>query len=120
MSEHIGIRFKIGDAFPADDQLARWMTICAMALNDLLYVNRLLVPRREEEVESEDYENVYLARVAGAHLFEIAKFLDHAHRRVPTISEFIDGLDPDPKAAYEKVKAVGPNGSSDFARRLGD
>jgi hypothetical protein len=120
MSGHIGIRFRIGDAFPADDQLARWMTICAMALNDVLYVNRLLVPRLKEEVESEDYENVYLARVPGAHLFEIAKFLDHAHRRIPAIGEFIGGLDPDPKASYEKVKAVGPNGSSDFAKHLGD
>lgn len=120
MSDHIGIRFKIGDAFPADDDLARWMTICSMALNDLLYVNRLLVPRLKEEVESEDYENVYLARVAGAHLFEIAKFLDHAHRRIPAIGEFIAGLDADPKAAYGKVKAVGPNGSSAFAKQLGD
>lgn len=120
MSDHLGIRFKIGDAFPADDQLARWMTICAMALNDLLYVNRLLVPRLKEEVESDDYETVYLARVAGAHLFEIAKFLDQTHRRIPAIRAFVDGLDPDPKAAYEKVRSVGPNGSSEFARHLGD
>jgi hypothetical protein len=118
MSDHVGIRFNIGDTFPADDQLARWMTICSMALNDLLYVNRLLVPRLKEEVESEAYENVYFARVAGGHLFEIAKFLDHAHRRIPAISAFIDDLGTDPKAAYERVKAVGPNGSSDFAKHL--
>lgn len=120
MSDHVGIRFKIGDAFPADDPLARWMAVCAMALNDLLYINRLLVPRLKEEVPSEGYETVYLAQVAGAHLFEIGKFLDHAYRRIPSVVEFIDELDPGPKAAHEKVKVVGPNGSNDFAKHLGN
>ncbi|MFN8160253.1 MAG: hypothetical protein U0R52_04300 [Solirubrobacterales bacterium] len=120
MSDHIGIRFKLGEAFPADDSLARWMTITAMALNDLLYVNRLLIPRLQEEVESADYENIYLARLAGAHLFEIAVFLDHAHRRLSAIREFIDGLDRNAKAAYEKIRAVGPKGSGDFAKHLAD
>lgn len=34
------VRFKIGEAFPANDRLARWMTVCTMALNDLLLANR--------------------------------------------------------------------------------
>jgi hypothetical protein len=119
MSEHIGIRFRIGDAFPAHNQLARWMTVSMMALNDVLYVNRLLVPRLAEEIESEDYENVYLARIVGGHLFEVAKFLDHAHRRIPEIAEFINALDDGAQEAYEKVRAVGPNGNSDFAKHLG-
>lgn len=46
------IRFKIGEAFPADDQLARWMTVCAMAMNDLLVVNQMLIPRLKEEIPS--------------------------------------------------------------------
>lgn len=44
------VRFKIGEAFPADERLARWVTVCAMALNDLLLVNRWLWPRLKEEV----------------------------------------------------------------------
>jgi hypothetical protein len=33
MAEHAGIRFRIGDLFPADDPIARGMTVCAMGLN---------------------------------------------------------------------------------------
>ena len=46
------VRFKIGEGFPAEDQLARWMSVCAMALNDLLLVNRWLMPRLQEEIPS--------------------------------------------------------------------
>jgi hypothetical protein len=41
MAEHYW--FKIGDAFPADDTAARWLTSLTMALNDLLYTNRRLI-----------------------------------------------------------------------------
>jgi hypothetical protein len=117
MSEHSGIRFKIGEAFPPEDPLARWMTICAMALNDLLYVNRHLFPRLKEEIESEDYENVYFARLAGAHLFEVGKFLEKSDR-IEVVREFVRGLTDDEQAAYEKVKSVGPRGTSEFAEQL--
>lgn len=46
------VRFKIGEAFPADDQLARWVTVCAIAMNDLLVVNQLLIPRLKEGIPS--------------------------------------------------------------------
>jgi hypothetical protein len=89
-----------------------------MALNDVLLVNRWLVPRLEEEIESHDYENVYLARLAGAHLFEVAKFLEQSDRRVPEVKEFIAGLEQPAREAYEKVKSVGPRATSDFAAQL--
>jgi hypothetical protein len=118
MSEHLGIRFTDGEAFPADDPLARWITVCAMALNDLLLVNRWLVPRLEEKVESHDYENVYLFRMGGAHIFEVAKFLEQADRSVPEVRKFIATLEQPAQDAYQKVKAIGPRGTSDFADQV--
>jgi hypothetical protein len=69
------VRFKIGEAFPSDDQLARWMTICSIAFNDLLVVNQLLIPRLKDEIPSGSGEILYLGRVASGHLFEAATFL---------------------------------------------
>lgn len=105
MSEHVGIRFEIGDLFPADDPVARWLTPCAMALNDLLYINRHLVPLLEED--GPGFETTYLSRLAAGHLYEIAKFLHESEARVQEILAFVAGLDEEVRDAYETVKAAG-------------
>lgn len=38
-----GIGFKIGDAFPAHDAVARWAIVLAMAANDAVYLNVRMV-----------------------------------------------------------------------------
>lgn len=111
------IRFKIGEAFPPDDPLARWVTVCAMALNDALLVNRWLMPRLQEEVSSEPHENFYLARVAAAHLFEAASFL-RKHRRHPEISAFIETLEPEYQEQYEALLQIGKGGQEGFPEQL--
>jgi len=117
VSEHRGIRFRIGDAFPGNDQVARWMVVCAMALNDLLLVNRWLLPRLEEKIESEAYENVYLARLAASHLYEIANFLERSDR-IPRVQEFIAALDDDVREAYDRVCALGPHSQTQLAKQV--
>ena len=109
------IRFKIGEAFPADDPLARWVTVCAMAMNDALLVNRWLIPRLQEEVPSELHETVYLGRVAAAHLYEAASFL-RKYRRQPKIKKFIEDLEPSTKLSTRRywrlVRAAKGNSQS--------
>jgi hypothetical protein len=116
MAEHAGIRFRIGHLFPADDPVARWMTVCAMGLNDLLLVNRWLVPSLRSDGPA--YINVYLSRLGASHLFEVAKFLHESERRVPEVRSFLADLGDEERAAYERVKAVGPAGMSAFAAQL--
>lgn len=111
------VHFKIGEAFPADDQLARWMTVCAMALNDLLIVNALVIPRLEGKVPSEDGEPFYLGRVAAAHLFEAASFLRNSDR-VQTIRGFVATLDEETQAAYQELVQIGRGGNGEFHRQL--
>jgi hypothetical protein len=112
------VRFKIGEAFPADDLLARWMTVCAMAMNDLLVVNQLLIPRLKDEIPSAPGEIFYLGRVAAGHLFEVATFLRKSDR-IPAISEFVAGLDDDEaQAAYQELLQIGEGGSGKFHEQL--
>ena len=112
------VRFEIGAAFPADDRLSRWMTVCAMALNDLLLVNRWLVPRLTGEEESVPHETFYLGRLAGAHLFEAATFLRKSDRQMADIREFAAGLDPEAQDAYAALRAVGDGGAGIFYEQL--
>ena len=112
------VRFKIGKAFPADDQLARWMTVCAMALNDLLVVNLLLVPRLEEKITAGPGEIFYLGRVGAGHLYEAATFLRKSDR-IPAIKKFVAGLDSEEaQAAYKELRGIGDGGRGTFAKQL--
>lgn len=117
MGERVGIRFRTGDLFPADDPVSRWLTGCMSALNDLLLVNRWLIPSLERD--GPDYVHVYLGRLGASHLYEIAKFLHDSERRVPEVREFLGRLDGEARAAHERVKVAGPAGTESFAGQLG-
>lgn len=113
------IRFKIGEGFPADDQLARWMTVYAMALNDLLLVNRWRVPRLEGKVATEPHETFHLDRLAAAHLFEAATFLRKSDRRLKVVRDFVAKLDEEEaRAAYADLLEIGDGGQGKFAKQL--
>jgi hypothetical protein len=116
MANPSGVEFKIGDLFPADDAVARWITVCAMALNDLLLVNRWLVPSLENDGPA--YIHLYLARLGAGHLFEVATFLHLSERRVPEVAQFVRGLDENVAAAYERVKSATPPSQEPLARQL--
>lgn len=85
-------------------------------LNDLLLVNGWLIPSLESN--GPPYVNVYFGRLGASHLFEITKFLHHSERQTPEVRGFLDGLDGEARAAYERVKAVGPAGTEPFASQL--
>jgi hypothetical protein len=112
------VSFKIGEAFPADDQLARWMTVYAMALNDLLLINRWLIPRLQGEVIAEPHETFHLGRLAAAHLFEAATFLRKSDKQLAVVRDFVAKLDEEPRAAYADLLAIGEGGQGRFAKQL--
>lgn len=117
MPNRDGIQFKIGEAFPPDSRLARWIVACSMALNDLFLINRWLVPKLKDEEASEGYEHLYLARLASLHLFEAATFLRQADR-FPEIQEFVSRFDPEAQAAYQALLAIGKGASGKFADQI--
>ena len=61
---------------------------------------------------------MYLSRLAAAHLFEIATFLNESDSRVPEVRSFIAKLDDEPREAYEALKAIKPGGDEPFAGQL--
>jgi hypothetical protein len=83
------IRFKIGDAFPASDPVARFITGLAMISNDWL--------RSVEEMFSlgdtpeEVGRRVSLFRRQAALVHEAATFMADARRMFPQVASFIDG-----------------------------
>jgi hypothetical protein len=117
MTEHAGIRFRDGGFIPADEPLARWITIVAMALNDAVLVNGWLIPRLQGD-DAPAHENVYLGRLAASHLYEVAKFLHQSERRFQEVRDFLAELDEESCTVYERVKAAGPAGSDAFASQL--
>ena len=111
------LTFRIGDAFPSSEALARWLTGCCMAMNDLVYLNQQLLPRLEGNAPA--WENVYLARLVGSHLYEAAKFLIEAEKRYRgDLQTFIERLPEEVRRDYEDVKALGPGGQSALAKPL--
>lgn len=97
-----GIRFKIGDGFPARDPVARFITGMAMISNDLLRALEDMV-RLEGDAPEEIGRRVSLFRREPAAVQEAATFIDDARRMFPEVSSFIDGLDGKARAGCEHV-----------------
>src|SRR5438876_112511 len=85
-------RFRIGDAFPADSPLARFIVAVAQGMNDSLLANTLFV-------ESEKpYEHIYFFNLASSHLFEVAETFRKAHRQWEEVRNFVARLNADRQA----------------------
>src|SRR5437867_2747187 len=66
-------RFRVGDVFHPDDEVAMFLVSLTAALNDLLYANRLLVPEDRNPLlrkEPTSEEHVYLLRLVAGHVWE--------------------------------------------------
>jgi transcriptional regulator with XRE-family HTH domain len=99
-ARHRGIGFKIGDAFPADSIVARWVTALAMGTNYSVYLNVRLV---EGNLPPE--ANLYYFRLIAGHFLEAAQWLQATRKQIPEVNEFISGLATEDRARYENVAA---------------
>lgn len=99
-SRRRGIGFKIGDAFPADDAIARWATVLAMAANDAVYLNVRMI---EGDLPPE--LNVYYFRLIASHFIEAVDWIGKTRHRWPEIDEFIRSLDEDSQAQCDRLLA---------------
>jgi hypothetical protein len=98
-SRHRGIGFKIGDAFPADDLIARWGTVLAMAANNAVYLNVRMI---EGDLPPE--LSIYYFRLIAAHFFEAATWLKKT-RHADEIDELITSLDDESRSRYDNIVA---------------
>jgi hypothetical protein len=96
------IRFKIGEAFPARDPVARFITGLAMISNDLLRALEDML-RLENDTPEDIGRRISLFRRQAASVYEAATFIDDAGRMFPEVSRFLNGLDGKTRAGCELV-----------------
>src|SRR5437660_1019674 len=82
--------FRIGDLFPSSDPVSRWLTVCAIALNDTVPVNDRIAKALQEDRPIG--LRLYDLRLSASHLFEASKFLAKSERRFPEIEAFIERM----------------------------
>jgi hypothetical protein len=99
-SRQRGIAFMIGDAFPADDAIARWATVLAMAANDAVYINVRMI---EGDLPPELM--VYYFRLVASHFIEAVEWIRKTRRTWPEVDEFIRSLDRDSQARCDRLLA---------------
>lgn len=95
-----GIGFKIGDVFSADDPIARWATVLAMAADNTIYLNVRLI---EGNLPSE--LSIYYFRLLVAHFFEAADWLKKTRATWPQVDELINALGKKNQQRYERIVA---------------
>lgn len=94
----------MGEVFPADDPVARWLVTMSVGLNDVVFANRLVVNAKK------DYENLYFFRLASAHLWELAKLITESHAAWGEIQEFVKGLPEAARNHFESIQQIATTG----------
>jgi hypothetical protein len=109
--------FNIGEAFPADDPVARFVAVLGMISND---ANRSL----EQFLEIQDSDadargrRVALVRQQASAFYEAALFIGESTRRFPDVKAFVSGLpqevQDDCARVAEGIKPGSPHYISDW------
>lgn len=98
-------KFTMGEVFPPDDPVARWLVTMSVGLNDVVFANRNF------EKAEKGYENVYFFRLASAHLWELAKFINESHAAWKEVQEFVSGLSNEAQHQLDAIKEIATTGT---------
>jgi hypothetical protein len=107
------IRFKIGDAFPASDPVARFITGLAMISNDWLRSVEDMF-KLEGDTPEEIGRRISLFRRQAALVHEAVTFISDARRMFPEVASFIDGLEVKARDGCEHVIGAVASGSPHY------
>lgn len=94
------LAFKAGDVLPADEPLSEWLTVLAMAFNDLALVNDHL-----ESDYDELHAYLYWLRLGVSHFTEIAMYLERT-QHVPAVEAYVASLPDEVRARYSDCLAI--------------
>ena len=94
------LQFRIGDAFPADKPLARWLTVLAMASNDVFRMFHWLDSAETVGAQLLAY------RIQAAAVFEAALHLSETIRHVPEVKSFYEQLPDEAREVGDRVIAA--------------
>jgi hypothetical protein len=96
------IRFRIGDAFPASDPVARCITVLAMMSNDWLRSNAEMHALDDDAPDAAGRRVTLFRQQASLH-HEAAAFIANARKWFPEVDAFIQGL---PQEAQDECALV--------------
>jgi hypothetical protein len=114
------IRFNIGEAFPASDPVARFITVVGMVSNDWLRLVNEMVAIDDEDPDGAGRRVMSFRQQAALH-HEAAEFIMSARRRFPEIEAFITGLaDEAQRECAQVTGGVDPRSPDYLGDWLGD
>jgi hypothetical protein len=91
--------FTIGDGFPADDEVARFLVVLAMMSNDLLRLVDSMLHADDQDVGA----RLFSFRVQTALFYEASSFVRLTPTRWPAVKSFLDGLSADMRDDFQRV-----------------
>jgi hypothetical protein len=111
------LTFNIGACFPADDPVARFLTILGMMSNDLLRLVSWLIDDAddaEDEADDRPGERVFSFRLQASAFFEASKFMRESVPRWPQINHFIEGLPDDAREQLGRAAGATDPSSDEY------
>jgi hypothetical protein len=106
--------FRIGDAFSADDPIARYLMRLSMALGDLRVAVEMAV-----RPEQESYERMYFVRLTASHLHEVALLFNPPDPTIPPVEDLIRAAVPaSDKATRKQLRNLHREVKKKLAERL--
>jgi hypothetical protein len=96
------LRFTIGDAFPADDAVARFVTVLAMMSNDWLRLIKQMLDVDDSDDDAAGLRVMSFRYQASLHA-EAAGFISDARRMFPEVEQFVAGLSESARAQCQQV-----------------
>ena len=95
--------FRLGDAFPAEDPLARWFVGLSAVVNDLILAGSRMEAEMSKARRSEpSSEGIYFFRLVASHYREAVKFIEDADS-LPEVRAFIASLPQGLQNQYSSV-----------------
>jgi hypothetical protein len=112
----IRYEFEIGKAFPASDEVARFVTVLAMISNDWHRTMKMMPRTGPAETAAEERGlRIMLARHEAASCFEAMVFVADSRRRFPqSIEPFVSGLGPTAQQRLGTIAAALDHTSPDY------
>jgi hypothetical protein len=93
-------RFQIGDAFPSDSPLARFIVAVARGMDDTTLANGYFASANQ------DYERLYFFTLASCHLHEMAETLRKAHTQWQEVRDFVARFDDEWQDEFNRIIAL--------------
>jgi len=109
------ITFNIGEAFPADEPVARFVTVLAMISNDAnRSIDEMIAVDDAPSVPDAGARTMMLFRQQASFFYEAATFINESSRRFPEIRDFVASLAQDVRDDGERVAAGIDSASANY------